>query len=344
MNKIIVVLLLIVLLFGFVGIVDAKSDKANENSAGYGDSSESDDDSEDSDTLKGTSDEDEDDSDEDEDDSDEDEDDSDEDDDDSDEDDEDDEDGSGKGNEEKTIVKSENTYTFVDANQNQYQVTIRTEEKTKNGETFQKIKVRGFEAVSDLEIEEETENGEVKIKAKMSNGNRNEIKIMPDTASETALEKLKTKKGLEIQLKEVGEGNNLSVVYDIEGDRTTKLLGLFKVTAELRARVDAETGELLEFETPWWYFLVGKEVLVPECDADNLNLCEAQEECEKFGIWFGDACISACPEDALVCDDGSSVSRNESLSCEFNACPIVIETPGNETNSETPTNETNQSI
>jgi hypothetical protein len=196
----------------------------------------------------------------------------------------------GKGS--KAVIKEEKTYTFIDENQKEIQVTLRKETKTKDGETYEKIKVRGVDAVSQLELEEEHEEKVLKkVKMKLSNGNYREVKIMPNRASETAVEKLKTNKNLTIQLKEVGVGNNLSVVYDIEGNRTTKLLGLFKVRAQLKARVDAETGEIIEFETPWWYFLVGKEVVVPQCSIEHLELCENQEECEAAGgYWYDELC------------------------------------------------------
>ncbi len=196
----------------------------------------------------------------------------------------------------KTVEKQENTFTYLDENQEEIKVTLRTETKTKDGETFQKIKVRGVEAVSELELKSEEE----KIKTKLSNGNTQEIKIMPNTASETAIEKLKTNKDLTIQLKEVGEGNDLSVVYDIEGERTVKFLGLFKVRTELRARVDAETGEIIEFETPWWYFFVGKEIVIPKCDSEHIDLCETLEDCEtNGGYWYDEFCNL---EPQIVCD------------------------------------------
>jgi hypothetical protein len=200
----------------------------------------------------------------------------------------------------KPVIKEERTYTFIDEDQKKIQVTLRTETKIKDGETYEKIKVRGVDAVSEFDLEEEHEEKELKkVKMKLSNGNYKEIKIMPDRASETAIEKLKTNKNLTIQLKEVGVGNNLSVVYDIEGNRTTKLLGLFKVRAHLRARIDADTGEIIEFETPWWYFLVGKEVVVPKCSIEHLELCENQEECEGAGgYWYDELCNE---EPQIVC-------------------------------------------
>jgi hypothetical protein len=159
---------------------------------------------------------------------------------------------------------------------------------------------------------------------------------MPDKASEIAIERLKTNKGLDIELKEVGEGNNLRVVYDVEGNRTTKLLGLFKVKAQLTARIDAETGEIIEFETPWWYFLIGKEVVVPKCDPENLELCVTQEDCEgATGYWYDELCNA---EPQIVCDSEHLDLCLTQEECEgatgywYNEiCNLEPETPINQT-------------
>jgi len=192
------------------------------------------------------------------------------------------------------IVKEETTYKFVDENDETYQVTIRKETRTQGGKTYEKIKVRGVDAISSTDIKGEgTGKNLNKIRKLLSNNQYKDIKVLPDRASAVAVEKLKTNRNLTLNLIEVGQGNNLSVVYEIQGNTTIKLLGLFKVRAVLTARVDAETGELLEFETPWWYFLVGREVLVPQCSFEHLELCEEDDTCtEAGGFWYEELCNS----------------------------------------------------
>jgi len=228
---------------------------------------------------------------------------------------------SGMGSSNKK-TKETQTITLLDENQRQYEVTVRVETKERNGEEQVKIKVRGIEINSEVEVEQE---GGL-LKAKLSNGNKQSIKIMPDTASETAIERLKTK-GIEVQLKEVGEGNNLSVVYEVDGNKTVKFLGLFKVRAQIQAIISPENGEILRLEQPWWYFLAfGKGVV--DCDSDNLDLCDDEAECSEGGlIWFEDSCISTCPVDGFLCDDNVTIlTRDESLNCEFDfdSCPVLL--------------------
>jgi len=227
-------------------------------------------------------------------------------------------DGSGSSSKK---TKETQTITLLDENQNQYEVTTRVETKERDGEEQIKIKVRNVEIDSDVELEQEGGS----LKAKLSNGNKQGIKIMPDTASQTAIEKMQTK-GINIQLKEVGEGNDLSVVYEAEGNKSVKFLGLFKVRAQITAIISAENGEVLRLEQPWWYFLAfGKGAV--DCDADNLDLCDDELECSEAGlIWYEDSCIASCPTDEYFCDDDVTILlRDESLNCEFDvdSCPIL---------------------
>jgi hypothetical protein len=96
---------------------------------------------------------------------------------------------------------------------------------------------------------------ETKLIIQLSNGGKTEIKIMPDTASERAIGRLRLKvcnetNNCTIQLKEVGG----KAVYEIQVQRHYRILGLFKVKAQNKAEVDAETGEI-KVKKPWWSFL-----------------------------------------------------------------------------------------
>ena len=121
------------------------------------------------------------------------------------------------------------------------------------------------DAETELEIEEETENNKTKLKAKLNNGRSVEIKIMPGVASERALERLKLNfcnadNNCSIELKEVAvkrraDGNDTSLAYEIQIQRHHKLLGMFRIKANNRVQVDAETGEIISVKKPWWAFL-----------------------------------------------------------------------------------------
>jgi hypothetical protein len=87
-----------------------------------------------------------------------------------------------------------------------------------------------------------------------SNGRKTEVKIMPDVASERAIEKL-GELNFTLELKEVGSGNEKKVVYELEGEKQGKFLGIFKIMAKVRTQIDADTGEITKVKKPWWSFL-----------------------------------------------------------------------------------------
>ncbi|MEK6855322.1 MAG: hypothetical protein AABX73_03820 [Nanoarchaeota archaeon] len=87
----------------------------------------------------------------------------------------------------------------------------------------------------------------------LSNGRKAEIKIMPETASQKAIERL-GELGFNVTLKEVGSGDKTKAVYELTGNKEGKFLGIFKIIAKVRAQVDAETGDVKVIK-PWWSFL-----------------------------------------------------------------------------------------
>ena len=85
----------------------------------------------------------------------------------------------------------------------------------------------------------------------LSNGRKAEIKIMPSTASERAIERL-GELNFTIELKEVGTDK---VVYELTAEKEGRMLGLFKVKGKVSTEVDAETGEVVSVHRPWWAFM-----------------------------------------------------------------------------------------
>ena len=85
----------------------------------------------------------------------------------------------------------------------------------------------------------------------LSNGRNAEIKIMPETASQKAIERL-GELGFNIVLKEVG---NDRVAYEFSAEKEGKMFGLFKVKGKVAVEVDAETGEVIKVRRPWWAFM-----------------------------------------------------------------------------------------
>jgi len=95
------------------------------------------------------------------------------------------------------------------------------------------------------------ENG--KCMFNLSNGRKAEVKIMPETASQTAIDRLGDL-GFTVELKEVGKGLNVKPVYELTGNKQGKFLGIFKIMARIQAQVDAEDGKIKVIK-PWWSFL-----------------------------------------------------------------------------------------
>lgn len=117
-----------------------------------------------------------------------------------------------------------------------------------------------IELKSELKIEEEVgDDNKKRLKYKSLDGKAGEIKIMPETASEKAVEKLRLKtcskeNNCEIVLKEVGKEKK--VVYEVGAEKEGWFLGLFKVKSKVLGQIDIKSGEVVGIKKPWWSFLV----------------------------------------------------------------------------------------
>ncbi|MBU5689532.1 MAG: hypothetical protein QXM68_01625 [Candidatus Aenigmatarchaeota archaeon] len=112
---------------------------------------------------------------------------------------------------------------------------------------------------SSLNYSLRNEGNSTKINVKLSNGRNAEVKVMPETASEVAIQRLRLnmcseQNNCSIELKEVGQGEQTKAVYEVQAQKQTKILGIFATKIQLRAQVDAETGEV-RTQKPWWSFL-----------------------------------------------------------------------------------------
>ncbi|MFH1064648.1 MAG: hypothetical protein V1729_06200 [Candidatus Woesearchaeota archaeon] len=135
----------------------------------------------------------------------------------------------------------------------------RVEVQEQAGNRMQ-LKVGTSSANTGMELMQEQVQEKTMLKAKLSNGKTSEIKIMPDTASEKALERLQLKVCSEenrctIELKEVGRGDEIKAAYEMNVQKQSKVLGLFKAQMKVQAQIDAENGEVIQSKKPWWAFL-----------------------------------------------------------------------------------------
>ena len=136
-------------------------------------------------------------------------------------------------------------------------------EDTEDDEEIDDEEAQEIEDVeSELEIEtEKDENGKNKVKVKFKDGTESEVKVMPSTASDRAIEALSlnncvAEEGCTIELKDVGNGK---LAYEIETEKESKIFGLFKTKMHVQAQIDAETGELIRAKKAWWAFLASED-------------------------------------------------------------------------------------
>lgn len=126
-----------------------------------------------------------------------------------------------------------------------------------------KLKTEGVSADTNLEIEkEDVEDMEdaIKISVVSSDGTKTEIKIMPNVASAKAITALKInacneENNCEIELKEVGSGEEAKLAYEVQAKKEVKLFGFIKKQMKVRAQIDAGNGEVIATKKPWWSFL-----------------------------------------------------------------------------------------
>jgi len=144
---------------------------------------------------------------------------------------------------------------------------------------------------SEIETDEDVEVENDTLFVNKTGKGKLRIKIMPDTASQVAIERLKLL-GFTIEFKDVGKrGNDSEFVYDIEGEKEVKVLGFLKTRMKVKARINAENGEM-EVKRPWWSFLVPgldkkEEKEVCGVDSDCLNI-----KCQGIGAkCINDKCV-----------------------------------------------------
>jgi len=126
-----------------------------------------------------------------------------------------------------------------------------------------RLEVGGVSADCGLNLTQKQVQNKTKLYTELSNGKNAEIKIMPDTASEKALERLRLKvcseeDGCQIELKEVGSGEQTKLAYELKTQKQSKIFGLFKAKMQVQAQVNAENGEIIRVKKPWWAFLASE--------------------------------------------------------------------------------------
>src|SRR3989344_4691242 len=126
-----------------------------------------------------------------------------------------------------------------------------------------RIKIRSREIITrgnctikiEIELKEDTNGTEYKLKARFR-GNVTDIKIMPDRASEIAIERLRAL-NFTVELREVSRKGNVSrIVYHARAYKDGRFIGILKLKVRVETQIDPETGEIIGTTKPWWAFFV----------------------------------------------------------------------------------------
>ncbi len=222
------------------------------------------------------------------------------------------------------------------------EITIKTKTRTEEGRerVTNSIEVKGAEVETKLSVREETKEGVPRLKAKLSTGVEQDIIILPDEALQTALAELETTNNFAFELKENVEGDLRTVVFSARASKPGKFLGIFNTNIDLETLIDAETGEVIKTNRPWWTFLVTQENKTFVChvaseDSNKRNTLEVAIPAVKAHLGHGDSvgeCAVICGDGLIVegveaCDDGNVVDGDGCSSiCEIE----VAETPTTE--------------
>lgn len=151
---------------------------------------------------------------------------------------------------------------ITDANGIETKVELRVEREgneTKKLVIKRENSTKELEVETELEIDDDVNDSDSDLEVTDSRGEKTRIRVLPDTASEVALERLEARNLTKIELKEVLHKNIPRIVYEIETNKNGKFLGVFKLKIKADAQIDPETGEILGVNVPWWAFLVSEE-------------------------------------------------------------------------------------
>ncbi len=147
------------------------------------------------------------------------------------------------------------------------------------------LKADNVAAETALEMVQEQSGTATKLQVKLSNGRNAEVKVMPSTASATALERLRlhvcsAENNCTIELKEVGTGNQTRAAYEVQVEKQSRFLGIFKTKMKVKAQVDAENGEVIQTKKPWWAFLASEAEEAAETEVETTTETEETVETE----------------------------------------------------------------
>lgn len=166
-------------------------------------------------------------------------------------------------NENGEVFRMRERRTIVGEDGIEREIEIRERVRV-DGSFESRIRVRDVEVeVEDgIEIEESSDDNGPILRARFSNGSNADMKIMPDVASARALEALRLHvcsmdNNCTITLKDLGKddselGDSERLRYELRAEKRFKMFRIFERRAEVRAEIDADSGEIVDTDRPWW--------------------------------------------------------------------------------------------
>lgn len=209
---------------------------------------------------------------------------------------------------------------------------VRVRLRYGDGDFRQRIEVDGEEYEYESRVRLKDENGS--LIAELSNGRNALVKVMPNVASERALEQLRLKVCVEennctLELKEVGQ-NNDSLSYELQVERHYRILGMFKAKAREKVEIDAETGEIKSRSRAWWRWLAASDDSEEDDDTPENNETEVENETETCEAQAIPTCANDTVLEATTGEDG----------CMDYACVAIDDTNSTDDSTGNETNET----
>lgn len=142
-------------------------------------------------------------------------------------------------------------------------VRVEVERRIKDGETRERVKYytdsgKAIDIRSEFEFEDEN-GSELRLRVR---DKLHTLNITPEEALALARERLELRENHTLDIREEVHKNVPRVVYHIEANKTGRFLGIWKMRYAYEGSLDAETGEVLRRNAPWWSaFLFGDEEL-----------------------------------------------------------------------------------
>lgn len=170
----------------------------------------------------------------------------------------------------KTNVQIERTITYANGTEVQVHIQIQTDNNgTRNineqdGQNNQfNVSIENGLNVTDIFF-----GNQLQLIVNLSNDTSVNISLLPHEAMQKVLEKLMINNltfangtNATMQLQEKVHNNIPQVVYNVQGDKLGKFLGVFKVSMRVSTEVDPQTGNIVALNQPWWSFLISSESL-----------------------------------------------------------------------------------